>query len=490
MYGIGPSYHLRARGFHDREAALLRRCGKGSPAEQVTASILPSCAAHFVAHFQAQPSETLIQHSVQHRNTMLKAIAGRAVAAQDRSPAGVANVARLGALRSGHASRWLLQPVREWPLVLSDEEFRWAIRMRLGLSGLPGPPLPCSHTLAAAQDSWHPLCCQERFGVLINDRHNHVVNVIADFCRAGGLTARTEPADLAAERELRPDIQVDLPARTLLGDVTVRHPVAKTWRNESASVRGVASVGDQVATKKKIKYDDLARELDATFSPIVVYTYGGFHESTMSFVKSLVRAIDPATSLIPAVEWRETLLSAIAIAVQRWTAKVMITAAQQQRAMALAARLASLVATHLSQRRGRSVPASHRGGPTASSAPAEPGARAMRLAAQLLALPAPDGDALRDPTAAPLPAVPSPVNAVHNTTVNTPAESTAGFPSSARTTLDAVGDWAPSSLDADGDVELPPAPAGRSPAAPYNDVVMSDTAEGGRFALGEALLVH
>jgi hypothetical protein len=289
---------------------------------------------------------------------------------------------------------------------------------------------------------------------------------------------------------LRPDIQVDLPERTLLGDVTVRHPVAKSWRNVSASDRGVAGVGDRVATKKHNKYDDLARDLDVAFSPIVVYTYGGFHESTMSFLKSLFRAVDPATSLIPAVEWRETLLSAIAIAVQRWTAKVMITAAQQQRAMTLAGRLASLVATQLSQRRGRSVPASHRhGSPVSSASSAAPGARAMRLAAQLLGLPAPDGDARRDPTDARLPTVHSAVNSVHTGLASLPAAATAGLPSSAPTPTDAVRDWVPSSLDADGDVELPPAPAGRSRAAPYNDAIM-DNAEGGRFALGEAMLVH
>ena len=118
------------RCIHDREAALLRQCGEGSPAEQVTASCLPSSAAHFVAHFQAQPSDTLIQPAVQHRNNLLKQIAGRTVAARDRSPAGIANVARLEALRSVHASRWLLQPVRD------------------GVSRAHGCRVPVGHTCA------------------------------------------------------------------------------------------------------------------------------------------------------------------------------------------------------------------------------------------------------------------------------------------------------------------------------------------------------
>ena len=136
-----------------------------------------------------------------------------------------------------HASRWLLQPVMDWPHVLSDAEFRWAIRMRLGLSGLPGPPIPCGHTRAAAVDSWHPLCCHEQSGAAITARHHQVVKVIADFCRAGGLTARTEPADLAPDRDLRPDIQVDLPELTVLGDVTVRHPTAVVAQRERVGAR-------------------------------------------------------------------------------------------------------------------------------------------------------------------------------------------------------------------------------------------------------------
>ena len=479
------------RCIHDREAALLRLCGEGSPAKQVSASVLPGSAAHFVAHFQAQPSDTLIQHSVQHRNQLLKAIAGRTVAGQDRSPAGIANVARLEALRGVHASRWLLQPVRDWPQVLSDAEFRWAIRMRLGLSGLPGPPAPCGHPRAPAEDSWHPLCCHEKFGAAITARHHQVVKIIADFCRAGGLTARSEPADLAPDRDLRPDIQVDLPELTILGDVTVRHPTAASWRDESASERGVDGVGARVATKKHAIYDELARGLGMAFSPIVVYTYGGFDVTTMSFVKSLFRAIDPATSLISAVEWRETFLSAIAIAVQRWTAKIMVNAAQRQRAAALSSRLTSLATSHPAGRRGPYVPVPHRHASTFQPSPAEPGARGTRLAAQLLALPAPDGGGPRDPADVDLPDVRSDVNSVHNAAVNPARPPVAASPPPAPGAgpTEEVPEWVPSSLAADDDVELPPTSAGRSPAVPSDDVIMGD-AEGGRFAPGEALLVR
>jgi hypothetical protein len=327
-----------------------------------------------------------------------------------------------------------------------------------------------------------------------------VVQVIVDLCRAAGLTARTEPADLAPDRDLRPDIQVDLPERTLLGDVTVRHPAAKMWRKDGASARGVVAVGDQVATQKQNKYAALARDLDMAFKPLVFYTYGGFHDSTMSFIKSVTRAIDPATSLISAVEWRETLLSALAIAVQRWTARIMIDAAQRLRAATFSSRIASACHSGTGKYRGRystwPSPRSHMPGPPVPSSSAAPGSSAVRLAAHLLGLTDKDDDALRDPDSVDVspPAVrPAPVHSesVHTTVAPLTDTGVDTAPTPAPAPTAELRDCVPSSLDEDGDVEFFPAPAGRSPAvhADQVDQVIAGV-EGLRFALGEAMVVR
>ena len=66
--------------------------------------------------------------------------------------------------------------------------------------------------------------------------------------------------------------------------------------------------------------------------PIVLYTYGGFHDSTNKFIKSLVDSLDPATSLVSRLEFKQALKQHIAIAIQRGNADVMIKGSQQQRA--------------------------------------------------------------------------------------------------------------------------------------------------------------
>ncbi len=65
--------------------------------------------------------------------------------------------------------------------------------------------------------------------------------------------------------------------------------------------------------------------------PIVLYTYGGFHRSTNQFIKRLVDSLDPATSLVSKLEFKQALKEQIAIALQRGNAELMIRASQRQR---------------------------------------------------------------------------------------------------------------------------------------------------------------
>jgi hypothetical protein len=74
----------------------------------------------------------------------------------------------------------------------------------------------CSHTAAANESGWHPLTCIPGSSREITDRHNAVLSRLAHFARILNVTPRIEPAGLAAEDERRPDIQLDLPAFTLL----------------------------------------------------------------------------------------------------------------------------------------------------------------------------------------------------------------------------------------------------------------------------------
>jgi hypothetical protein len=167
-------------------------------------------------------------------------------------------------------------------------------------------------------------------GVPITDRHNRILAIIASFCQLILLPVRTEPGGLDHSSNKRPDLQISLPDRILLGDVTIVHPSSKSNR-DVASAKGVAAVGDLSAARKSKKYDKLASSAEMDLLPIVLYTYGGLHRSTTKFIKSLVDSLDPATCLVSKLEFKQALKEHIAIALQRGNADVMIRASQRQR---------------------------------------------------------------------------------------------------------------------------------------------------------------
>jgi hypothetical protein len=167
-------------------------------------------------------------------------------------------------------------------------------------------------------------------GVPITDRHNQILTIIAKFCQLILLPVRTEPGGMDHSSNKRADVQIFLPDRTLLGDVTIIHPSSGSNR-DVASARGVAAVGDLSAARKNRKYDKLASSADMDFLPLVFYTYGGLHKSTIRFIKRLVDSLDPATCLVSKLEFRQALKEHLAVAVQRGNADVLIRASQRQR---------------------------------------------------------------------------------------------------------------------------------------------------------------
>ena len=311
------------------EAALIARC-RLAVMPEVSPSILPADAAAFVSHFRTMPP-CPIQSATTHRVNTLCSIA-RVEEARRMGPGSVEAVARLSALRQPGSSLWLQTIPTEAALTLSDERWVWAARLRLGM---PVPSVDdrctgCDQHDAYVNNTWHSIACVPRSGRTITDRHNQVLSVIARFCRLMLHHVRTEPAELCPDSDKRPDIQIDLPDKTILADVTITHPTAKTWRKVVAA-RGVESVGDARERDKDDRYSEMAAALDMEFCSIVLYTYGGFHKSAMRLVSDLVAAFDPAMCLISRDEYRTALLQQIAVAVQRGTAGIMIRDAMRIR---------------------------------------------------------------------------------------------------------------------------------------------------------------
>ena len=310
----------------------------------VRKSVLPTGADTFVQHIRAMSTESsLLQSALTHRISTLSHIA-RVTAVAGRGTRGHAELARLAALTEKESSLWLRVLPTEKFLRLTDVKWQWAARLRLGME-MPhceGVSDLCEHTKAASEcDTWHPLCCGTQSSVNINRRHHAVVQRIAHFSRLLHIIPHIEPGELDPNKARRPDIQLDLPDVTLLGNVTISHPDAKQWRHKVAS-RGVAEgVGDSREAQKDGWYTPMAQALEMEFCAIVLYTYGGFHASALSFIRQLGLALDPATCLISHTKWRTALMEHIAVAVQRGNADIMIQHSARLRGMAWPTRRAA-----------------------------------------------------------------------------------------------------------------------------------------------------
>jgi hypothetical protein len=220
----------------------------------------------------------------------------------------------------------------EIALALTDLKWQWAAQLRLGMdtpvisAACPG----CKRTDANLESCWHSLSCMQLSGMPITDRHNQILAIITKFCQLILLPVRSEPGGMDHSSNKRADVQVFLPDRTLLGDVTIIHP-SSTSNRDIAFAKGAAAVGDLSAARKSTKYDKLAASADMDFLPLVFYTYGGLHKSTINFIKRLVDSLDPAVCLVSKLEFKQALKEHLAVAVQRGNADVMIRASQRQR---------------------------------------------------------------------------------------------------------------------------------------------------------------
>jgi Reverse transcriptase (RNA-dependent DNA polymerase) len=388
-----PLYHATADSIariEKTEAQLISQCPVDLVAK-VSASVLPANADTFVQHIRALSPSCLIQSAVSHRISTLSHIA-RVTAAVRRGSSGVAELARLRSLKAKESSLWLRVLATDRYLQLSDVKWQWAAQLRLGMPvpvyEPPDGTALCSHTAAANESGWHPLTCIPGSSRAITDRHNAVLSRLAHFARMLNVTPRIEPAGLAAEDERRPDIQLDLPDLTLLGDVSISHPAAKTWQRVTTS-RGVEAVGDSRQAEKDGLYADMAERIDMKFGAFILYTYGGWHNSALSFIKQMGSAVDPATCLTSFTRWKHDLMEHIAIAVQRGNANIMIQHSQRIRGKTWPRRRRARNLPRrrpVSRSRARHLP----GGDTDDGERQHQSDRAMACVARLIGLPGPE----------------------------------------------------------------------------------------------------
>jgi len=222
-------------------------------------------------------------------------------------------LARMYAAKAPKASSWLRIIPSFGALRLSDDCFRVAVRLRLGLPPTDHADDQCGLCHSDMQlDPWHHLNCLNLRSQSHTQRHDRVVKRIAQWCHRLGLSARIEPR--TEDERQRPDLSIVAGTKRYLVDVTVVNPLALS--NLAVASSAPLATAEKAAKLKLTKYADLAKRSRATFVPFAVETTGGFCKAAVQFVKDVTSAASKLHfSWCPSEEVRG-LLPSIAAAVQ------------------------------------------------------------------------------------------------------------------------------------------------------------------------------
>ena len=122
-----------------------------------------------------------------------------------------------------NAGAWIMAVPRSPAVTLSDSDYRYAARHRMGL--YPDDDLPrnctCNESLG---DPAHFHSCSRLMPRAITFRHDTIVQALASMFRRVG-DVRIE-VKCEGETRLRPDLEIILSDRALLVDVAMVHPAA------------------------------------------------------------------------------------------------------------------------------------------------------------------------------------------------------------------------------------------------------------------------
>ena len=111
--------------------------------------------------------------------------------------------------KSRNAGAWLTVYPSLPELTLSDMEFRYAVRHRLGLPPHSNLPPRCVCGLSLDSAPWHFHCCPKLRPRAITHRHNQLVQLLASLFRHAGALVQVE-AKSPGEERARPDLEIVL----------------------------------------------------------------------------------------------------------------------------------------------------------------------------------------------------------------------------------------------------------------------------------------
>ena len=231
-----------------------------------------------------------------------------------------------------HASDWLeAPPVPALGLGLRSENFRVALKFRLGIPVVDGP-FPCQAKAADGKVCGetfdvlgdHAACCHH--GPSLVFRHNNVRDIMGHSARGAGLAAVVlEKKNLVSGSKAKPgDITVQQFHRgfeSTAFDVTITHPLQAKYINIAMEEGGVAA--GEAHDKKLRKHLDNCVKEKVEFIPLAWESTGGTTETVSELIRKWTD-MEAARGGYPAKIIRKNLYGQISCCLQRHLAQAVL----------------------------------------------------------------------------------------------------------------------------------------------------------------------
>ena len=320
----------------DDSLQRVRRAAPGGTYQSDLDPLLPATAGTFFSFISSADSSvaTKLQHTLTAKANLhqLKATVKRMKEQAARGEQ--LEWAHHKATTATGAWGWKVVQPEDPRMRLSDVEYVIAARLNLGLRPFPAQTMAvlpvhcplCTHRMTGEpvslhDDPWHWLSCVSMNNGEGSRRHDAVVDAIGRVAWQVGAQVKREVDGLHSQHsKQRPDLQFVFPGRMLLSDVVVSHPLTASFISRSNSTAAVTQ-----RTKDK-KYAGVASHIGAELMNACVETCGGLGTGTVR----LAQAIGEEGERWSMGTWvngtiERQLLGAIAIAVQRGNAMVVLT---------------------------------------------------------------------------------------------------------------------------------------------------------------------
>ena len=127
----------------------------------------------------------------------------------------------------------------------------------------------------------------------------------------------------------RSDAVIYTPSTTYLLDVAIPHPTSPSYINKAKN-QPALTIAKAREKEKHHKYDNIAKQQEATFIPFVMESYGGIGVEAMQFIKILAGFI--ATNLhISNISAQQLICRRLSVALQIGNARIMTAWTQKSR---------------------------------------------------------------------------------------------------------------------------------------------------------------